>query len=133
MESKLRLAFVLASFWLILGLLLDLFYAMRLDFYMLDPIRREVWRLAHAHGILMMLFYIVFYKFHGFKDKLNENSAFAGAFIMPMGFFIGGLQTTETDPSLGIFLVPLGALLFIGGILHEILGSRKRTERKRKG
>jgi hypothetical protein len=37
----------------------------------------------------------------------------AGAILMPLGFFLGGILNSEGDPSLGIALVPLGALLLV--------------------
>ena len=30
--------------------------------------------------------------------------------LLPTGFFLGGFGITETDPGIGIYLVPLGAL-----------------------
>jgi hypothetical protein len=36
-----------------------------------------------------------------------------GAVLMPVGFFAGGILNSEGDPSLGVLVVPVGALLLM--------------------
>ena len=43
---------------------------------------------------------------------------------MPLGFFLGGIMNSEGDPSLGIVLVPIGALLLIVALCRVAVGQR---------
>ena len=82
--------------------------------------RRLMWTLAHAHGIGLSLVQIGFAATVGLTRGLPErtlraasrllHAAFA---LMPAGFFLGGVVTYGGDPSLGILLVPLGAVLLL--------------------
>jgi hypothetical protein len=89
--------------------------------YYLDPnakLRRELWRLAHAHGTLLGLIHIAFaaglVRF-GLRiaGRLRLVSFFLidAVVLIPLGFFLGGLAPTESDPWVGVYLVPIGALL----------------------
>jgi hypothetical protein len=89
-------------------------------FYLSNPIRREMWRLAHTHGTLMTLVFLAYVHFRGIAKKQHENMMFIGALLMPVGFFLGGIVTTEIDPFVGVFLVPIGGLLFVLGLLLSL-------------
>jgi hypothetical protein len=45
----------------------------------------------------------------------------AGALLMPLGFFLGGILNSEGDPSLGIVLVPVGAVLLVSALARSAL------------
>jgi hypothetical protein len=82
--------------------------------------RRLLWTLAHAHGVGLSLVQIGFAATVGLMRELPRGAVRAasrllhGAFaLMPAGFFLGGVVTYGGDPSLGILLVPLGALLLL--------------------
>ena len=47
-----------------------------------------------------------------------------GAVLMPVGFFLGGVLNSEGDPSLGILLVPAGALLLVVALVRVALAPR---------
>ncbi len=106
--------------FLSLGAVLEAFHGFKAGFY-LDPdakLRREMWRLAHAHGTLLALVHLAFaaglLHFGRWPDKRLKLVSFFlidAAILIPLGFFLGGLFPTESDPWIGIYLVPLGALL----------------------
>ena len=50
-----------------------------------------------------------------------------GAVLMPLGFFLGGILNSEGDPSLGILLVPPGALLLVVALVRVALHPRPRA------
>ena len=50
-----------------------------------------------------------------------------GAVLMPLGFFLGGVLNSEGDPSLGILLVPPGALLLIVALVRAALAPRAKS------
>jgi hypothetical protein len=109
--------------FLSLGIGLEAGHAFKIGGY-LDPehrARRELWRLAHAHGTLLALLNVGFAV--GLRDfghwtagrlKLASFFLLDATVLMPLGFFLGGLGHGESDPSAGVLLVPLGAgLLFV--------------------
>ena len=103
--TKTQFCFAWICFWIFFGLLLDSFMGMKQLFYLANPIRREMWRLAHTHGTLMTLVFLAYVHFRGISKKQHENMMFIGALLMPVGFFLGGIVTTEIDPFVGVFLV----------------------------
>jgi hypothetical protein len=118
--TKTQFCFAWICFWIFFGLLLDSFMGMKQLFYLSDPVRREMWRLAHTHGTLMTLVFLAYMHFRGIAKKQHENMMFIGALLMPVGFFLGGILTTEIDPFIGVFLVPIGGLLFVLGLLLSL-------------
>lgn len=95
-------------------------HGFKLGFY-LDPdhkLRREMWTLAHAHGTLLALIQIGFAagltqfgRWTVGRLKLASFFLLDAALLIPVGFFLGGVAPSESDPWVGILLVPLGALL----------------------
>lgn len=70
-----------------------------------------MWTLAHAHGLLLSFLYLLVSSHLG-----RPNRAFvAGVVLLPLGFFLGGIAPTETDPFVGVYLAPVGALLLLWG------------------
>ena len=43
--------------------------------------------------------------------------------LIPLDFFLGGLKPSESDPWIGIYLVPIGALLPFLGVVLILLNS----------
>jgi hypothetical protein len=111
--------------FLSLGGILETLHGFKIGFY-LDPehrLRRELWTLAHAHGTLLALVHIGFaagvQQFGRWTEtRLRLTSFFLidALLLMPAGFFAGGVGHSESDPSLGILLVPLGALLLLAAV-----------------
>ena len=81
-----------------------------------------MWTLAHAHGALLALVQVAFAAGalsigHWTPARLKVASVLLldAALLIPLGFFLGGIGHGEGDPSVGILLVPIGALaLFVG-------------------
>jgi hypothetical protein len=40
--------------------------------------------------------------------------------LMPLGFFVGGILNYEGDPSPGVVLVPIGALLMVVALVRVL-------------
>jgi ABC-type multidrug transport system permease subunit len=107
--------------FLSLGTFLEFLLGFKIGFYM-DPgdshLRRELWRLAHAHGALIGLIHVGFAAgvtqfgtWTAGRLKLASFFLIDAAILIPLGFFLGGVAPSEVDPWIGIVLVPLGALL----------------------
>ena len=124
--------------FLSLGAFLEFLHGFKLGFY-LDPehrLRREMWRLAHAHGTLLALIQIGFaaglaHFGHWTASRLKLVSFFLldAALLIPLGFFLGGLSPSESDPWVGILLVPPGALLLFLAVALIIISALQEPDK----
>jgi hypothetical protein len=113
--------------FLTLGIGLELLHAFKVSWYLESAFetRRLMWTLGHAHGTLLALVHAAFaFTVHVLPDETGRWRRIASACLMsasmllPGGFFLGGIFLYSTDPGIGIYLVPLGALaLFLGVLL----------------
>jgi hypothetical protein len=123
LTRTLRTGWLLLAVSLPLGVTLEALHGFKVQAYLASEMRRELWRLAHAHGTLLGILCLVF-------AALAERHVAApirpgvarllrwGAVLMPVGFFLGGVLNGEGDPSLGILLVPVGALLLVVALVR---------------
>ncbi len=117
--------------WMTFGLLLEGLLGYKTPAYLLDDTRRELFRLAHAHGTLLGLILLAA-ALSGQLFKLAPPRAAwislrLGAALMPVGFLLAGIWHYESDPGLGIWLVPPAALLLIFGVVAFALAARGRN------
>jgi hypothetical protein len=108
--------------FLSLGIALETLHAFKVGAY-LDPahrLRRLLWTLAHAHGTLLAVVHIAFaaglVHFGRWSERRLKLASFLltdALLLLPAGFFLGGIGHTEVDPSAGVLLVPLGALVLL--------------------
>lgn len=125
--DSVKLAFWWIALWLGFGLVLDGLVGMKQLFYLGVETRREMWRLAHAHGVLLGAVFVLFARHHGFGARPSaERLMLLGTALLPLGFFLGGLDPTETDPGLGVWLVPLGGVCYILGLVSALTGKMDR-------
>ncbi len=113
--------------FLSLGIVLELFHAFKIGWYLdvTNDTRRLMWTLAHAHGTLLALVNVVFAvtlrvmpEGNGRWRALVSPLLIGSAILVPAGFFLGGLVVYAGDPGLWVFLVPIGvAMLFLGVLL----------------
>jgi hypothetical protein len=103
-----------------LGTVLEALHAFKSGAYLGvgNETRRLMWTLAHAHGIGLALVHLGFGAtlralFVDVQPRLSTASRLLtwSTVLLPGGFFLGGIGTYGGDPGLGIFLVPVGALL----------------------
>jgi hypothetical protein len=108
-----------------LGIGLETMHGLKVGLY-LEPAhrwRRELWRLAHAHGTLLGLVNVAFAAGLGQFGAWGERRLKLASFflidalvLLPAGFFLGGIGHSEVDPSPGILLVPLGAAALLAAV-----------------
>lgn len=124
-RRHLRHAWLGLLLFILLGTTLEVLHGWKSAAYLGvgDETRRLMWTLAHAHGIGLSLVQVGFAATLGcaldaMQSQLTQASRLLdwATALIPLGFFLGGVTTYETDPSLGILLVPIGALLLIGGV-----------------
>jgi hypothetical protein len=120
------------------GLALESLHGLKVAAYLdLDQsVRRHMWTLAHAHGALLGLVHL------GLAATVRacphlatcppghvaSTSLVAASLLIPLGFFLGGLQHYAGDPGLGVLLVPLGGALLLLAALLVALNLRPRGD-----
>jgi len=119
----LRTGWILLAISLPLGVTLEALHGFKVQVYLESETRHELWRLAHAHGtllgILLLTFAALAEKHVAPQSRARiSRDLCLGALLMPLGFFLGGILNSEGDPSLGIALVPLGALFLLVALVR---------------
>jgi hypothetical protein len=122
-DRNLRFGWWSLLVFLSLGGVLETLHGFKIGWYVDvgNEMRRLMFTLAHAHGTALALVNIV----AGLTGRnlehfqLRPSVSFCliwAALFFPIGFFLGGLVTYGGDPGLGIWLVPIGALLLFYSI-----------------
>ena len=133
-DKHLRHGWLSLLVFLAAGLALESLHGRKIAAYLdLDhAVRRHMWTLAHAHGALLGLVHL------GLAATLRAAPGLAAApharvssvsldvatVLLPLGFFLGGLQHFAGDPGLGVLLVPPGGALLLVAALAALLGLR---------
>ena len=130
-RKTLRTGWLLLAISLPFGVTLEALHGLKVQAYLASEMRREMWRLAHAHGTLLGILCLVFAALAEahVPERIRGRVAAMirwGAGLMPLGFFLGGVLNSEGDPSLGILLVPVGALLLVVALVRVALAARGR-------
>jgi hypothetical protein len=93
--------------------------------------RRDMLSLAHTHGTLLALVNIAFSwtvtrlpEWNAGNLKIASRCLLIASVLMPLGFFLGGFFPSEGDPSLGILLLPAGAVFLLVAILLTAIAVR---------
>lgn len=119
-----------------LGVALEAFHGLKVDWYLNTEYqtRRLMWTLGHAHGTLLALIHGGFAATAFWLDNkpvwLGRCSPMlmGASVLLPGGFLLGGIFIHDGDPGLGIFLVPVGALLLLAAVLGTALGVSREWE-----
>ena len=118
-QRHLRVGFSGLLLFAILGVALEALHAWKASAYLgVDhEARRLMWTLAHAHGVGLSLLQVAFavsVKLMAAEHLRNASRLLnAATVLIPLGFFLGGVNTYEADPGFGILLVPIGALALL--------------------
>lgn len=111
--------------FLTLGIVLEAMHGLKVGWYLdvSNEARRLQWTLGHAHGTLLALVNLAFAaSIRTLGTPIDRTILVASrclvgaAVLLPAGFFLGGLITHAGDPGLGVLLVPVGAVLLLGGV-----------------
>jgi hypothetical protein len=125
-----RAGWLLLAISLPFGVTLEVLHGFKVQAYLASDMRREMWRLAHAHGTLLGMLCLVAAALADahVPDAIRPRVLAMirwGAVLMPLGFFLGGVLNSEGDPSLGILLVPPGALLLVVALVRVAVQARR--------
>jgi hypothetical protein len=127
-----RFAWTSLFVWVLFGLALEAAHGFKLSAYLDDSLRRSLLRLAHAHGVILALVVLAWgeagaplveprARVPGVGRLLR-----AGALLVPLGFALSAVRSSEADPSLPILLVPLGALALLAALGRTAHGAWQR-------
>ena len=118
--------------FLSLGLTLESLHGFKVGWYLDvgNEVRRLMFTLAHAHGTLLALVNIAAgltaRNVDGFELRPSVSFALIwAAILLPAGFLLGGIVIYDGDPSLGVWLVPVGALLLFYSVARIALDLSK--------
>jgi hypothetical protein len=99
-----------------------------------NDMRRLMFTLAHAHGTALALVNIAaaltarqFPKIE-LSANISTSLIWAGV-LFPVGLFLGGVVTYGGDPGLGIWLVPIAAVLLFYSVLRIAMAVTKVVKR----
>ena len=118
--------------FLSLGAALETLHGFKIGWYVDvgNETRRLMFTLAHAHGTLLALVNIAAGLTERNMDRfsLRPSVSFAliwAAILLPAGFFLGGIVIYDGDPGLGVWLVPIGALLLFYSVARVAIDLSK--------
>src|SRR5438105_15040730 len=120
--------------FLSLGATLEALHGFKIGWYVDvgNETRRLMFTLAHAHGTLLALVNIAAGLTARMVERftLRPSVSFAliwAALLLPAGFFLGGIVIYDGDPGLGVWLVPVGAVLLFYGVARVAIELLKLT------
>ena len=120
--------------YLSLGIALEVMQGFKISWYLDvgNEVRRLMFTLGHFHGTMLALVNIAagltIRGVEGFAIKASASFALIwAAILLPGGFLLGGFMTYNGDPGSGVWLVPVGALLMLYGVIGCALGLRRAT------
>jgi hypothetical protein len=108
-SPHLRLGWTLIAIAFAAGLLLETLLGTKAVVVAEDALRKELWSLAHFHAAFLGLLNLVYPRVSDARSRLP----LLGSVLLPLGFFLGGIAHPEGDPSLAIWLAPIGAVLLV--------------------
>ena len=118
--------------FLSLGAVLETLQGFKIGWYVDvgNETRRLMFTLAHAHGTLLALVNVAAGLMVRTVERftLRPSVSFAliwAAILLPAGFFLGGIVIYDGDPGLGVWLVPIGALLLFYGVARVAIDLSK--------
>lgn len=131
-DRNLRFGWWWLLVFLSLGAILETLHGFKIGWYVDvgNETRRLMFTLAHAHGTLLALVNIAAGLTGRNVDRfrLRSSVSFAliwAAILLPAGFFLGGIVIYDGDPGLGVWLVPIGALLLFYSVARVAIDLSK--------
>ena len=122
-DRNLRFGWWSLLVFLCVGATLEVLHGFKIGWYVDvgNETRRLMFTLAHAHGTLLALVNIAAGLTARMVERftLRPSVSFAliwAALLLPAGFFLGGIVIYDGDPGLGVWLVPVGAVLLFYGV-----------------
>ncbi|CAN5166553.1 hypothetical protein BH20VER2_BH20VER2_07860 [soil metagenome] len=126
----LRQGWISLALWISFGILLEGFNAFRSPAYLDEATRRDLFRLAHAHGTLLnmvLLLAAVCARLDLIRIRpMTSLGLSLSVILLPAGFFFAGLFRIRDEPGFTILLVPVGAVLLLASAVYICLTLPRR-------
>ena len=123
-NRHLRFGWWALAVYVCLGIVLETIHGFKIGWYLDvgNETRRLMFTLGHFHGTMLALVNIAagltIRGVEDFQIKRSVSFALIGtAVLLPGGFLLGGLWTYDGDPGTGVWLVPIGALFMLYGVV----------------
>jgi len=128
-SKHLRFGWWALGVYVLLGIVLETMHGFKIGWYLDvgNEARRLMFTLGHFHGTMLALANIAagltIRCVDGFQIKRSVSLALIwAAILLPGGFLLGSFVTYDGDPGSGVWLVPIGALLMLYGVIGFALG-----------
>lgn len=132
-EKHLRFGWCYLVLWVSIGLTLEALHGFKVGWYLDvgNDTRRLMFTLAHAHGSFLALVNIALALsaqsiWNGEIRASVSWSMIWAAILLPGGFLLGGIVIYGGDPGLGVWLVPVGALLLLYAVTRVAIDVSKK-------
>ncbi|MEO5722436.1 MAG: hypothetical protein ABIR71_13335 [Chthoniobacterales bacterium] len=133
--ALIRQGWISLAVWIAFGILLEGMNGFRSPAFLDDAVRREMFRLAHAHGTLLNLVLLVAALCARLDlirlGRITALGLGTAVVLLPAGFLLGGLWHFKDEPGRGVLLVPLGAVLLLVSAVYLSLTLPKKASPKR--
>ena len=131
-DRNLRFGWWSLLIFLLFGGALETLHGFKIGWYLDvgNEMRRLMFTLAHAHGTLLALVNIAAGLTARSVARFDLRPSISSvliwaAILLPGGFFLGGVVTYDGDPGLGVWLVPVGAILLFYSVARIALDLSK--------
>ena len=131
-DRNLRFGWWSLLIFLLFGGALETLHGFKIGWYLDvgNEVRRLMFTLAHAHGTLLALVNIAAGLTARSVARFDLRPSISSvliwaAILLPVGFFLGGVVTYGGDPGLGVWLVPVGAILLFYSVARIALDLSK--------
>jgi hypothetical protein len=139
-DRNLRFGWWSLLVFLSLGGMLEILHGFKIGWYVDvgSDMRRLMFTLAHAHGTALALVNIAAgltarnIKGLPQPSSVSVSLIWAGV-LFPVGFFLGGVVTYGGDPGLGIWLVPIAALLLFYSVFRIAVDLSRSSKQSGEG
>ena len=136
-DRNLRFGWWWLLIFLSLGGVLEALHGFKIGWYVDvgNEVRRLMLTLGHAHGTALAVVNIAAgltaRHFQNFDYRPSVSIALMWSGILfPLGFILGGVVTYGGDPGLGIWLVPIAAILLFYSVLSIAISVTRQVRRK---
>jgi hypothetical protein len=131
-DRHLRFGWWALAVYVTLGIVLETMHGFKIGWYLDvgNEARRLMFTLGHFHGTMLALVNIAagltIRYVDGFRVSRSASLALIwAAILLPGGFLLGSFMTYGGDPGSGVWLVPIGAVLMLYGVIGFALGFRR--------
>lgn len=135
-RNHIRFGWLMLAAFATVGVVLEAFHGFKTSWYLEEAYetRRLLFTLGHAHGALLSIVNVLFglstLATGGQISSLRPASRLLtiATVLLPSGFLIGGFGIRGSDPGIGIYLVPVGAVCAVAAFLTMGIGAKQRRQ-----